>query len=44
MSNLTGKFAVVTGAAKGIGEGAVKRFLEDGVEKVALVDLNLEGR
>lgn len=42
MSNLTGKFAVVTGAAKGIGEGAVKRFLDDGVEKVALVDLNLE--
>lgn len=42
MSNLTGKFAVVTGAAKGIGAGAVKRFLDDGVEKVALVDMNLE--
>ena len=42
MSNFTGKFAVVTGAAKGIGEGAVKRFLEDGIEKVALVDMNLE--
>lgn len=42
MSNLTGKIAVVTGAAKGIGEGAVKRFLDDGIEKVALVDMNLE--
>lgn len=42
MSNLNGKFAVVTGAAKGIGEGAVKRFLEDGIAGVALVDMNLE--
>ena len=42
MSNFTGKFAVVTGAANGIGAGAVKRFLDDGIEKVALVDLNLE--
>ena len=42
MSNLTGKIAVVTGAAKGIGEGAVKRFLEDGIEKVALVDMNVQ--
>ncbi|MBR5322427.1 MAG: SDR family oxidoreductase [Clostridia bacterium] len=42
MSNFTGKFAVVTGAAKGIGAGAVKRFLDDGIEKVAIVDMNLE--
>ena len=42
MSNFTGKFAVVTGAAKGIGAGAVKRFLDDGIECVALVDMNLE--
>ena len=42
MSNFTGKFAVVTGAAKGIGAGAVKRFLDDGIERVALVDMNLE--
>lgn len=42
MSNLTGKIAVVTGAAKGIGEGAVRRFLEDGIGKVALVDMNVE--
>lgn len=42
MGNLSGKFAVVTGAAQGIGAGVVKRFLEDGVAAVALVDLNLE--
>ena len=39
---LTGKYAVVTGAAKGIGACAVKRFLDEGVAAVALVDLNLE--
>lgn len=42
MSNFTGKFAVVTGAAKGIGAGAVKRYLDDGIEAIALVDMNLE--
>lgn len=42
MSNFKGKTAVVTGAAKGIGEGAAKRFLDDGIDKVAIVDLNLE--
>ena len=42
MSNFTGKIAVVTGAAKGIGAGAVKRYLDDGIEAVALVDMNLE--
>ena len=42
MSNFTGKYAIVTGAASGIGAGAVKRFLDDGIEKIALVDLNLE--
>ena len=42
MGKLSGKFAVVTGAAQGIGAGVVKRFLEDGVDAVALVDLNLE--
>ena len=39
---LKGKYAVVTGAAKGIGACAVKRFLDEGVAAVALVDLNLE--
>lgn len=42
MSNFNGKYAIVTGAAKGIGEGAVKRFLDDGITGVALVDMNLE--
>ena len=42
MYNFSGKFAVVTGAAKGIGAGAVKRYLDDGIEAVALVDMNLE--
>lgn len=42
MSNFTGKFAVVTGAAQGIGAGAAKRLLADGIEKIALVDLNLD--
>lgn len=39
---LNGKYAVITGAAKGIGACAVKRFLEENVAGVALVDMNLE--
>ena len=42
MKNLNGKYAVVTGAAKGIGACVVERFLEEGVAGVALVDMNLE--
>jgi len=42
MSKLVGKYAVVTGGAQGIGKGAAKRLLEDGVEKIALVDLNVD--
>lgn len=42
MNQLIGKYAVVTGAAQGIGAAAVKRFLDEGVAGVALVDLNLE--
>ena len=42
MNMLLGKYAVVTGAAKGIGACTVARFLEEGVAGVALVDMNLE--
>lgn len=41
MSNFTGKTAVVTGAAKGIGAAAVKRYLDDGIDMIALVDMDL---
>lgn len=37
---LTGRFAVVTGAARGIGEAIALRLLEDGAEGVALLDMD----
>ena len=41
MSNIfENKIAVVTGAARGIGAAIVNKFLEEGVEKVAILDLN----
>lgn len=43
MNQLSGKYAVVTGAAKGIGAAAVKRFLEEDIAGVALLDMDLEG-
>jgi 3-oxoacyl-[acyl-carrier protein] reductase len=36
----SGKYAVVTGAAKGIGEAIAKRLYDDGVEVVALLDID----
>lgn len=42
MGKLSGKFAIVTGAAKGIGAAAVERFLADDGAGVAIVDMNLE--
>lgn len=42
MGALSGKYAVVTGAAKGLGKAIAKRFIEDGVEAVAIMDLDLE--
>lgn len=40
MKDLSGKYAVVTGAQKGIGYAIAKRFLEEGVAGVAVLDLN----
>lgn len=37
-----GKYAVVTGAAKGIGEAIAKRFYEDGAAGVAILDVDQE--
>lgn len=41
MASLTGKNAIVTGASKGIGTVIAKRLLEEGVNRVALVDLTI---
>jgi 3-oxoacyl-[acyl-carrier protein] reductase len=37
---LTGKVAFVTGAAKGIGKAVVERFLQDGAQGIAMLDLD----
>lgn len=42
MGKLTGKYAVVTGAGKGIGRAIAQRFLEDDVAGVALFDMDIE--
>ena len=38
---LTGKRCIVTGAARGIGEGIAKRYVQEGA-RVAIADLNLD--
>ena len=42
MGKLTGKYAVVTGAGKGIGRAIAQRFMEDDVAGVALLDMDLD--
>src|SRR5690625_1863092 len=42
MGKLTGKVAIITGAAQGMGESHVRKFVEEGA-KVAITDVNLEG-
>ena len=40
MAKLTGKYAVVTGGGKGLGAAIARRFLSDGAEGVALLDMD----
>lgn len=42
MYNFDGRYAVVTGAAKGIGAAVVKKLLEEGISGVAMWDMNEE--
>ncbi|RFU62950.1 SDR family oxidoreductase [Peribacillus glennii] len=42
MGKLSGKYAIVTGGGKGIGESIVKRFLEDGIEGVAVLEYDVK--
>lgn len=42
MGNLSGKYAVVTGAAKGIGAAIVKRLAQEDIAGIAMLDINEE--
>lgn len=42
MYDFSGKIVAVTGAAQGLGAAMAQRFLQDGAEGVALLDLNQE--
>ena len=42
MSDLSGKYAIVTGGGKGIGAAIVKRFLDDGAAGVAIFGRRLD--
>ncbi|GAH74788.1 unnamed protein product, partial [marine sediment metagenome] len=39
---LKGKNVIVTGAAGGFGKEIVKKFLSEGIDKIALIDINFE--
>ena len=41
MKNLAGKFAIVTGAGKGIGEAIARRFVEEEAAGVAILEWDL---
>ena len=42
MKNLAGKFAIVTGAGKGIGEAIARRFVEEQAAGVAILEWDME--
>lgn len=41
MGKLSGKYAIVTGGGKGIGESIVKCFIKDGINGIAVLDYDL---